>query len=395
MRAVVCDPVCALPYGHNAVAMNLFKHALERYYSPVLAVCCKFLDPALVERYNFLPHYDFYYHNYIKLQGVVPSVGWSVDVGLRYVDELECRATDDAIRLIDNLSINADDTMVFPSVDFYGAVGLFNALARLPTHRQPRLLIRFIGVMEGSSTFYRDAEAELVQRILRAREAGVRMSFSAETPKLADRLFELLNEDVAVTPYPDVHKALPMPLSGPFQIYCPGSARADKGFFELLAIFRELRSRDKQLNTRFVTQTLSPRDAKSQQNYISQLYAIPGLELLPSVIPVEAMLERFRRSSIVLLPYDRGIYGLRGSAAMMEAVCFGRLIVTVAGTAFAEQIDWYRLGTVVQDATQVPAAIEEYTRTPRAVLEARAQRGRARFLADVGFAYRSWLGETV
>jgi hypothetical protein len=95
---------------------------------------------------------------------------------------------------------------------------------------------------------------------------------------------------------------------------------------------------------------------------------------------------------MVLLPYDRDIYKLRGSAAMMEAVCFGRPIVSLRGTAFAEQISWYGLGTVVDRPEEMVDVVFEYAKTPRKKLARRALRGRELFLADTDRAYRAWLG---
>ncbi|MGO4171777.1 glycosyltransferase [Bosea sp. TAF32] len=395
MRVLICDPVCAQPFGHNAVQLSLFKRALRNYFTDVIAVCCKHLPAGLVEKHDFIPFYEFYYHDFLKLPGSSTDSKAKKRPSGQYVDELEAIATADAIRLIEAFGVGEQDTVVFPSVDFYGAIGFLNALAQRQQEQWPRILIRFIAVMEGASKFYRNAEAELIGRIIDARSAGVRMSFSAETPKLAERLSELLNDLVVTTPYPDVHDALPVPQLGPFEVFCPGSARYDKGFSHLLSIFSEVRKRDRMLNVRFSTQSLNPRDAQHNQNYISQLYAIPGVDLLPAIISDETMLEHFKRCSLVLLPYDRTIYELRGSAAMMEAVCFGRPIVTLAGTAFAEQIAWYRLGRVVESVSEVADVILEFSRLPVENIEARARRGRARFLTDVASGYTDWLGATL
>ncbi len=161
---------------------------------------------------------------------------------------------------------------MFPSVDFYGLVGLFNALAELPAARQPKLLLRFIGVMETASKFYRDPMTVLAGRIIEARDAGIHMTLSAETPKLAEWLSDLLDIEVSTTPYPDVHQPLAFPKLGTFDIYCPGSARGDKGFFSLREIFTDLRRRDPEMNIRFITQSLNVNEAQHHQNYTSQLY---------------------------------------------------------------------------------------------------------------------------
>jgi hypothetical protein len=391
MRAFICDPVCALPFGHNAVALNLFGQAMRAHFDKVTTLCCRHLPETLVKKNGFQPFYEFYYHDFMQLPTIARLTVQSVTEHQKFADELEAQATTDARRLLDAYKIGAQDAIIFPSLDFYGGIGLVNALASRPADQQPRLLLRFIGVMETASKFYRDPMMELAGRLTEARDLGMRMSLSAETPKLANWLAELLDLDVSTTPYPDVHEPLPMPMLGSFNVYCPGSARPDKGFLELHQVFTELRQRDRDLSVRFTTQSLNARDAQHQQNYISRLYALPGLELLPSAISDELMLQQFRQCCVVLLPYDREIYAKRGSAAMMEAVCFGRPIVTLSGTAFAEQVLWYRLGIVVDSVSQMADAVLALAGEPRERLERRALRGRAKFLADVASAYKEWL----
>jgi glycosyltransferase involved in cell wall biosynthesis len=391
MRAFICDPVCVLPFGHNAVAMSLFRRALAKHFDEVTALSCRYLPQHIVQKHGFEPFFDFYYDDYISLPAGTQRKPTPVPPTPAFPDRLEALATEDFRRLFEEFSIGAGDVLVFPSIDFYAGLGLLNVVEMLPAERRPRLLIRFIGVMENASKVYREPLLELVDRFREALAAGVDIAFSAEVPELAYTMSDHLEATVAITPYPDVHEALAMPLLGPARVYCPGSARHDKGFFSLLEIFAEVRRRDPRMDIRFVTQTVNPRDAVRNEAYISRLYAIPGLELLDSTITDEAMLEQFQLSTMVLLPYDRETYRLRGSAAMMEAVSFARPIVTLSGTAFAEQISWYRLGRVVDDVSQMADAVIEIAAQPREKLERRARTGRGRFITDVVHAYQDWL----
>lgn len=391
MRLFICDPVCAQPFGHNAIALAYFSKAFSSRFSTIVPVCCKHLPERLVKQFGFVPFYEFYYHDYMRLAGVDPAMP-SLPTRYRgYADELEGLATWDAVRLLDEHGIGGKDCIAFPSLDFYGVIGLLNALLVRPAEARPRLLLRFIGVMENASHTYRDPMAELAGRLLEAIEARVNMRFSAETPRLADHLSEMLEVDVVTTPYPDLHQPLPLPVLGPFVVYCPGSARFDKGFLHLRETFSEVRRRDPGMKIRFVAQSLSPRDGVHHQNYISQLYAIPGVELLESAISDADMKENYRRSSLIVLPYDAGIYKNRGSAAMMEAACFARPIISLAGAAFCEQIEWYRLGKVVPDLPAMIDSIIAASREPREKLEWRALRARGGFLADVASSYTTWI----
>ena len=391
-RLFICDPVCAQPFGHNVTALRYFRSVFADKYSEVIAVCSRKLPRQLAAENDFVAHYDFYYQRYIPLPEDGEVVSESSDGPLlRFIDKEEDVATSDAVRLLDEFHIGEHDTLMFPSVDFYGLIGLFNALQMRQGQPMPKLLLRFIAVMERATPTYPDPLSEIIHRIEDAREAGIPMAISAETPRWADHLATLLNTLVSVTPYPDVATPLEMSEAGPFVFYCPGSARHDKGFMSLLQIFRGVRERDREMQIRFVTQVLPYRESAQYQNYISQLYATPGVELLEPTISGEEMQANYRNCNAILLPYDAAIYEHRGSAVLMEAACLGRPVIALNGSAFSEQVRYYGLGTVVPT---IEAMIKEacaLAQRPRRELIDRARQARYRFLADVESGYEHWL----
>jgi glycosyltransferase involved in cell wall biosynthesis len=261
----------------------------------------------------------------------------------------------------------------------------------MPSHSRPSLYLRFIGVMENATPAYREPTAKLVSRIRQAKKSGMKIFCSAETPRLADYLAVMLGDVVAVTPYPDFGSPMPMPSGDEFTYFCPGSARFDKGFLSLAEIFQKVRQRTPDLNIRFITQSLPYRDAKHHQNYTSALYAIPGVELCESIISEAEMLDHYRRSSALLLPYDTAIYDRRGSAAMMEGVSFCRPVITLDGSAFADQVRYYGCGIVVSSLDEIVDAIFVLAQTPREITEMRARQSNYRFRKDVQQSYASWL----
>ena len=389
----MCDPVCAQAFGHNVVALKYFGKAFAGSFDEVVLLCARSLDKAVAQANGFTPFFDFYYRRFMPLRGLPdtpPEAGVEAPAS---GDRLEAVATRDARRLLDGYKVTAADTILFPSVDFYGALGLLNALAERPAETRPFLFFRFIGVMETATHPWRDPLSELLARLRQAHADGVRMSFSAETPKLADAMAVRLDAPVAATSYPSILDQLPMPADQAFTVYCPGSARHDKGFMELLDIFRPVRMADPELKVRFCSQVLTDRDAAPLQNYISQLYALPGVELLAPMISEAEMLRRYRQCSAVLMPYATDIYELRGSAVMMEAAFFGRPCITLAGTAFAEQVAFYGLGLVVDTVGDIPRAILQLAATPRLTLESRAAQARHRLIADTVGSYEAWLRE--
>lgn len=389
-RFFVCDPMCVLPFGHNAPALTYFRDFASEGYDDVIAMCCNSLPNNIVLGRDFVPFFDFYYQDYFNnIQriptGRTPLPGW-------FLDEAERLATTDALAMLRDYDIGADDTVFHPHLDFYGAIGLLNALKEWPRDKHPQLLLRFIGVMENSSHSYRDPLAELLGRLKAAQSAGVRMEFSAETPRYADMLALELDALVTVTAYPEMSQPIPMRENGPFVFYCAGSARHDKGFMLLPEIFREVRRRDPELQIQFITQLLPDRDLHQHFDAARALYAIPGVELQESAISSEEMIATYRRSHAVLLPYDVATYRHRGSAVLMEAAFHGRPAITFSGSAFADIARHYNLGLVVEDQEAMVEAIIEMAQTPRKTLVSRAAQARHRFHLDNSAAFKTWLG---
>ncbi len=389
-RVLICDPMCVLPFGHNVPAMGYFRQLIQNNTKDVYAVCCKELSADIAKAKCLTPFFRFYYSRYfpnVRTESTIktsPSPGW-------FIDDEERMATEDALALLREFGIGAEDTLFHPHLDFYGAVGLLNALEKWPRDRRPRLLLRFIGVMENASHTYRDPLEELIGRLRLAMEDGIEMSFSAETPLYADVLAEKLESIVTVTAYPEMSKPIPMREHGPFVFYCAGSARHDKGFMHLPEIFSAVRRRDPEMTIRFITQMLPAADLKHSVTTARNLYALPGVEVQASAISSEEMIAAYERSHAVLLPYDAATYRYRGSAVLMEAAFHGRPAITLEGTAFAGIARHYNLGVVVDSVPAMVDAIFEMAGTRRSVLAGRAAQARHRFHLDNTAAFQSWL----
>ena len=389
-RMLICDPACVQMIGHNVAAMKYFRDSLAGHYDAVLAFCCRLLPKRAAETHSLVPLFGFYYDGYLKIDRPEPDDDEAA-TSAEFGDPLELMATEDSRRLLRQFAVTADDSVFFPHLDFYGVLGMVNALLERPREICPTLYLRYIGVMENASHGFRNPLAELNLRVREGLDAGLRIQLCAETPSYADFISQALAAPVSVVPIPTDTPMLPHPADGPFVFLCPGSARHDKGFVQLWTIFSEIRRRDPELTIRFITQTLPDRDIVHWQNLASQLYALPGVELLPTMISAAEMQRLYRRSHAVLLPYDPETYRYRGSAVMMEAAGCGRPALTLAGTGFAPQIAYYGLGRVMPTIEAMIDAALDMARTPRAVLERQAAQGRYRFMSDTVAAYKSWL----
>ncbi|WGM46440.1 hypothetical protein KOAAANKH_01308 [Brevundimonas sp. NIBR10] len=391
---LICDPTCVLPYGHTVPALNHFRKDLGGDFDAVHCLASTGLPKEVAAEFGFDRRFTFLYNRYIPIMSPAQSnqiVNQHPAFDDDYADPFERVATYDAAGTLADYKITSDDVIFFPGADFYGVIGFLNALADAPQTERPTVYIRLIGVLEGSSPYYDDGTAQFFKRVRAASEGGLDIRLSAETPEYADLISGLTGLTTFVTPYPETSEQVPLPDGDDFTVLCAGSARLDKGFLDLFGIAREsLANPPKKLGLKFVTQTLPLKGHEQWDSYTSQLYALRGVTLLDPVITSEKMHDLYRDSDIVLLPYARDVYRLRGSAVMMEAASVGRLCITLRGTAFARQVEYYGLGDLVDEPSQMPAAIRRLANGGREEMAERIRQARARFYLDVRCSYENW-----
>lgn len=404
-RAFVCDPVCALPYGHNVVGLKYFSDAIKSFFVDVIPIASKSLPEQISLNYGFEREFEFYYHKHIKVD---ETDSLSIDISQRRGrDEMLRSAIRDVGSIFTKYGISRSDSVVFPCVDYYGAMGLLATLRKLGPGHAPTAYFRFIGVMENATSYGGNGMTTLSREIAVALKDGYKIRLCTETPAYADHLAQVLGITVSVVPYP-VHAEFVRPdeytsiseegeakkdaNDRVFNVACPGSARLDKGYLSLLEIFTNVRLRDPRQTIKFVTQTLPISEALPYANYTSQLYAIPGVKLLPSSVTEEEMNTLYKQSNLVLLPYDPATYAYRGSAVFMECISRGIPVVALAGSAFCKQIDYYGAGTVVSRIGELAEHIFRYRDMLPGSISARMLQARHRYSVDSASALAHWIG---
>lgn len=405
-RAFVCDPVCALPYGHNVVGLKYFSEAVEPFFEKVVPIASLSLPESMAKSYGFEREFNFYYHQHIKLDGSEQMARLRQSCfGQDPVMELAARDTG---RIFEKFNVSKNDSVIFPCVDYYGAMGLLATLRKIGLENSPTAYFRFIGVMENATSFGGSGLSSLSADISSAMKEGYRIKLCAETPAYADYLAETLKRAISVVPYPVHAEVGSFPVfseekegaeargggvNQPFQVACPGSARFDKGYLHLLEIFSCVRRRDPEQRIKFVTQTLPIADSLAYSKYTNQLYATPGVRLLPSAVSEEEMNALYRQSDLVLLPYDPVTYAYRGSAVFMECISRGIPVVALAGSAFCKQIDYYGAGAVVSSVGEFVDMIFSYEEMARGTVGVRMMQARHRYSVDSDSAIADWVGK--
>jgi hypothetical protein len=385
-RLFVIDPVCAMEYGHTLNALAYFADMASGYCGQVYKVASYHLPAGLgqdIERY-----FDFQYDWALKIKRSQDMVR----PGPRATDG-EGISSLEYYRFLEDHAITADDTLMFPGIDFYSIVGVLNALRGLPRERVPRLMIRFIGVLEQGARHLAaaDALAFVTERLREAIAAQTPMALCAETPKYARRLSLLLDTEVLTVPYfaPGCDP-LPMPSNGPTTFLLGGSARADKGFLRLGTIIQRANQLVDPRKMHFIVQGPPDELYVAHSRYVASLHAQPNVTLLASTLPYSEIVASFRRSHVALMPYDPGTYEWRGSAMLMEAIMFNRQVICQAGTAFAEQARTYGAGEVCGTDADFSDAIGALSERDPGTIAAFATIARKQYLTEVKQSCSAW-----
>lgn len=383
----LCDPVCALPYGHNVAALANIKMLMGTYFDNSVCLGSTLLRSDIATKFTIEQFYKFYYSDLMDVCALEKEHGQICPSG--HIERRES-ALFDVHKFLNRWSVGSDDVLCYPSIDFYSIEALTGSISTLQKIKPRRLLLRFIGVMEGASQAYRNTERAMLANICALLSSGINVKLAAETPKYAERLSAELGTTVTVVPSVENCDLMPLPEHDVFNVLAPGSARGDKGFFLLESIFREIRRRTDDLKIRFTCQSLPDNDFRSQMVYCSKLYSIPGVTLLPAAISSEQMVELYRNCDLVLMPYAADVYEFRGSAVLAEAAYYGRPVITFDGIGFADQVRFFRLGSVCADVNEMIASIMAHSAANRIKRESNVQQARYRYVSDATASYAEW-----
>lgn len=368
-RLFIIDPVCANSYGHNLGLMLRYKKYLNQfnYYDKIYLVSSFY---ATAED-SLIKSFDFYYSEVIHIDNYDETL--DLHIGTRYhipkhqdssskIEKIKYETSiHDALCFLEDNSITENDTLFFPGIDFYTAVGFCGAIAKLYSSNQsPRLIIRFIGVMENVCTLHPDPKSLLFLKIRELLTANYKIKLAAETPKYADYIAQKTGTVVSVTPHPIVQsKNTKKNFSNKFVVSSPGSGRIDKGYDRLLHIIKGVY--EKNPLVQFVIQSPPPKIELQLGGLASQLYAFPNVHLLPSSLSANQMTQMYLETDLVILPYDSDIYALRGSASLVEALEHGSLVLSSKGTAFESQVNYYGIGSVCETNAEFVSQIIRYS----------------------------------
>ncbi len=378
-RAVIIDFMCVSRYGHNANSLIHFHRSLAERFDDIRLFVSRLLSdnvgfPAGTHPIINFPYYDIrrmferdhprnWRNHCLNRFCLVQVFCYSVLYRLTGWDGFltdSIRQLARGLRLVD---VKAGDLIFLPSTDYYGAVALLTLLARRTINAWPHVHLRFLNVLEHKSSTSRHPRADITRLVRRLVLEGAPISISAETEALAELLRRILAFDVAVLPYPamrfpggatDASRA--SPRYGKYVCLSPGQGRSDKGFFRLLNIARLVQEKSYG-EVEFRIQNLHEKEPYYRTEYTQELRRHPNVTVLPSTLTNEELDIEYRAASVVIMPYDKDAYALRGSAVLAEAIAYNVPVVATNGCGFGATILKYEAGRLATSDEDFAEAI--------------------------------------
>lgn len=390
-RVFLLDPICFNEFGHNIHLLKYYHKYFKEKDIDTKIVTSKHLqgNHDAIEK-----HFSHYYEDkipiwkdedkkefYIKTKRINHS-------GKKIVESL---ASYELVELFEKYKIGCNDVIIYPGVDLYSLLAIINKLNEMSPSDSPEIKLKFLGVLEFGGGINEAVIEYICENINKLIDRGFKFKFAVETPIYSDYLSKYIKKEVLVVPYPETSEYKDVEKKNIFNIICPGSSRIDKGFLHLQRIVKEINRIDETFNFMITTQSLNHMESRQYADYTSKLYSSPNISLLDYYINESKMKELYITSNLVLLPYDKTTYYLRGSAVLNEAIGYGRPVLSLNGTGFESTIKFFNLGWCVDHIDELPQMIINISRQNNTFLNNKIISARRNYISYVTAANKSWI----
>jgi glycosyltransferase involved in cell wall biosynthesis len=222
-------------------------------------------------------------------------------------------------------------------------------LQSLPKGHEP-VVILHLGY--ASERFAADPRLPRLLTALEVEGKRDRARFVTDSPILQGRYEAILQQPVTLLPVvvsPHAMASSKRPGNPPC-FACLGSARADKGFPEVLAAIDSLSASAPPINARFALQSSDPdhRSAAALAGFRSA--PKKHVSLVDHPLSEEAYLQLLRDADVLLLPYRPETYKERTSGVFCEALAAGKPVIVSEGSLMASQVSRERTGWLLRDS---------------------------------------------
>ncbi len=400
-RIFLVDHMCVLPYGHNLGAMLIFKKVMQKKFQETVCLASQELSDSVDQANEVKRELYFPYGGYFEPRGTLSSrsglfpvfynlipkvlkrIAYTSLANMPNRDYIRYKTMLDWKRIFQQYSIGKKDVLFFPSADYFGCLSLFDYLVSLPASKHPKIHLRMIGVMEYAAYMLGQSRYQFFYHLRRAISSGINFTISAETPKYAKFIHQILNMSVTYMPYPLIHELTSVRWEEVKVLSSPGQGRVDKGFFRIYPIISEIYRYGIDKKFKFDVQNMRGNDPGFRKTYQGILQKVPNMRLRADVLSSKEILEMYQESDILLLPYDTATYQLRGSAVYQEGIAIGRPVVCSKGTGISELVERYGNGLLAEDDREFSQKIIELSQFSKSEIDGMVKKARQAYLADV------------
>ena len=385
MRLLIIDPICCQEKGHNLASLYKYSKLFSSSFSEISLHVAKSRLLTKIDYPSYLPkiNFDFglYYLKYIPLPGYEKEEMFQKYLNqVDYVSMQIKSSFEDIVAFFIKYELASNDHLFFPSVDFFS---LYSLCLYLLENKQRfeglTLTLRWIGVMENAAN-HADYSLSVLLELVKRCKSFVNIILTAESSVYSRNLENELDQYVINTPVPPDHEIIPMDqVTTNFNVVFPGSARPDKGFTitsKIITTYIENYPLD---NVKFISQSVPPHEIPSHEMYAKIILSNPNSALYPSDLIYSELLNLFRQSHLICMPYATDIYQFRSSAILTESCGYCRQIVTSSDTGFSDEVNYFGLGKTCSNVDEYCDQIHSYYCMDKQKLFNLAQNSRERF----------------
>ena len=212
--------------------------------------------------------------------------------------------------------------------------------------RKTKFYFRFIGWTE----FWTPLSPALLKFIFKVSCSRRNISIAFETSKLNEHFGSIGR----VVPYPITLKSR-FGLDPKKNILLLGSARQEKGFNEMFEFARDLLES-------LPNYTLTLQEAitpwADYAKSLDKLSSLTNVNIAPAFLERSELETMINECALVILPYDRDQYALKGSASLFEAVESRKPVIAYRDCGFSLDVEYFYLGLLADNVSDLVLQVQ-------------------------------------
>ncbi len=396
-RSFIVDFGCCLPYGHNLQSVNLYKRKEENRGRLSKSIVCK-----RVKSFDIDNEDDYYFSLPTLHKGLI--IEGTENVFLRFYVKvvrtfllfpfigknnlLDLKASRSINKLFKVHNFTTEDILILPSADYYGTKALLKKIQTISIEDRPRIHVRFIGSLETPHSFYKNNLFELIELINNNYQT---LTVSAEVPIYAKYLDSIIPKlKVIAEPFPveglEKKKSYSIKKEEPFVVLLPGSNRADKGYFDIFNIAKEILFEFP--SVKLVVQDMKRQNEFFNRKYRKKLSQLVNVELLDAVLSRKRIEGLYENANLILLPYYPDVYHFRGSGIHYEALQNRIPVLARKGCGFVDEINKWSSGWTYETKQDLLLRLKEIIEMDSEKIDQKMENAFNKFKKTSDEAYR-------